>query len=216
MDTNNRKYGTRAERKAATRQRLIDAAKKVFAKSGYGGVRIRDIVARADTAIGTFYVHFPNKQILFKEIMRQSTNDLLELLSARAATQKDTISRVKVVYEQFLDYLADNWNLFVLLREGRDTGTEFAKILREVFDSLTVNLETLLERGMEKKEITNLNQMVLSRALVAMAVESIALLHEGKIKRSEVINTLEVLVFQGIRNNRDRPSPSRNKTVWQT
>ncbi len=50
------------QRKAATRQSLLDAARDVIAAKGYNNVEILDITDYANVSKATFYKHFPNKE----------------------------------------------------------------------------------------------------------------------------------------------------------
>lgn len=188
----------RAEQKAETRRRLLEAAKEAFAEKGYGETQIRDIVGRAGTAIGTFYVHFQNKRGIFREILDEMTQDLVQLMTRRVAASPTTLLRVRALYESFLDYMSENWNLFILLREGRESESEFAPELRAAFELLSQNLEQILAHGMDKGEIVKTNPRVLARALVGMAVEAIALQHEEGLDRLEVRATLDQLVVYGL------------------
>ena len=71
---------TRAETKAATRERLLAAAEDVFARKGYAAASVEEIAATAGYTIGALYAHFSSKQQLF-----------LELLSARRARRTGRI-----------------------------------------------------------------------------------------------------------------------------
>lgn len=71
---------TRAEAKAATRERLLTAAEDVFARKGYAAASVEEIAASAGYTIGALYAHFSSKQQLF-----------LELLSARRARRTSRI-----------------------------------------------------------------------------------------------------------------------------
>lgn len=55
----------RKERKEETREKLLAAAAACFAKKGYSGCSVSDIVAQAGVSQGTLYVHFKNKEDLF-------------------------------------------------------------------------------------------------------------------------------------------------------
>jgi AcrR family transcriptional regulator len=62
----------------ATRQRVLDAAAKVFRHKGYTGTRLTDIAAAADTQAGSLYYHFASREDLVREVLRvgqQRTND---------------------------------------------------------------------------------------------------------------------------------------------
>jgi AcrR family transcriptional regulator len=56
---------TRVERKAQTRQQLVEAAARVFARKGYGGASVDDVAAEAGFTVGALYSNFAGKQELF-------------------------------------------------------------------------------------------------------------------------------------------------------
>jgi AcrR family transcriptional regulator len=49
---------------------IIDAAIEVFGERGLSGARLEDIAKRAGVSKGTIYLYFPNKEALFKEMVR--------------------------------------------------------------------------------------------------------------------------------------------------
>ncbi|MDN3265325.1 helix-turn-helix domain-containing protein [Streptomyces sp. CSDS2] len=56
--------GRRERKKAATRQKIADAALRLFLERGYEAVGIRDVAAEADVAVTTLFAHFPSKEAL--------------------------------------------------------------------------------------------------------------------------------------------------------
>ncbi|MEU5080029.1 MULTISPECIES: TetR/AcrR family transcriptional regulator [Streptomyces] len=56
--------GRRERKKAATRQKIADAALRLFLERGYEAVGIRDVAAEADVAVTTLFAHFPAKEAL--------------------------------------------------------------------------------------------------------------------------------------------------------
>lgn len=76
-----------AQRKAATRQRLIEAARDLIISRGYGSVDILDITERANVSKATFYKHFNNKEDCVRALMQQGFDALVEdLLSVQPGT----------------------------------------------------------------------------------------------------------------------------------
>ncbi|GAB3618390.1 hypothetical protein GCM10027416_29470 [Okibacterium endophyticum] len=51
----------RQEQQAATRQRLLQAAREAFIELGFAATTVERIVADANTSRATFYLHFTNK-----------------------------------------------------------------------------------------------------------------------------------------------------------
>ena len=58
---------TKSER---TRQRILDAAAKVFREQGYANARLSDIAALAGMQTGSLYYHFDSREDLVAEILR--------------------------------------------------------------------------------------------------------------------------------------------------
>ena len=60
----------RAQKSAATRQAIIEAALDEFSTRGFAATRLDDVARRAGVAKGTIYVHFRDKESLFEELVR--------------------------------------------------------------------------------------------------------------------------------------------------
>ncbi len=63
----------------ATRARLLDAGRTVFARRGYRATRVGDIVAEAGTSQGTFYLYFSSKDDLFDSLQSEVTSEFTRL-----------------------------------------------------------------------------------------------------------------------------------------
>ncbi|NLU68226.1 TetR/AcrR family transcriptional regulator [Streptomyces sp. HNM0574] len=59
--------GRRERKKAATRQKIADAALRLFLERGYDAVGIREVAAEADVAVTTLFSHFASKEALVFE-----------------------------------------------------------------------------------------------------------------------------------------------------
>ena len=64
--------------RAATRQRILDAALALFAEHGYERASVRMIAEAADVAQGLLYSHFDGKQGLLHAIFEESMADVRE------------------------------------------------------------------------------------------------------------------------------------------
>jgi AcrR family transcriptional regulator len=63
-------------RSLATRKKLLDAGRHLFAEQGYHAASVQAIASRAGTAAGAFYTYFRSKRQLLIVLM----NELLERL----------------------------------------------------------------------------------------------------------------------------------------
>ena len=77
---------TRAEAKARTREQLLDAATRVFARKGYAGASVEEIAESAGYSIGALYSNFASKEQLFLELMsarrERRVNEVASILDA--------------------------------------------------------------------------------------------------------------------------------------
>ena len=74
--------GTPAQERELGRQgrqtvrKLLEAGLAEFDERGFQAVRVDDVVRRAKTSHGTFYLYFANKDDLFKTLLRDALHDM--------------------------------------------------------------------------------------------------------------------------------------------
>jgi AcrR family transcriptional regulator len=92
-----------------TRQKLLDAAERMFAGQGYGAVSLRQIIADAGANLAAIHYHFGSKQELLDEVVIRKAGPVnrermarLDRLEAAAAPP-----RVEQVLEAFLMPMAE-------------------------------------------------------------------------------------------------------------
>ena len=73
----------RERKKSETRQRLLDAAWRLFQEQGYDHTTVAQITEAADVGKGTFYNHFKSKEHLFFAIDLRAGQILRERFAAR-------------------------------------------------------------------------------------------------------------------------------------
>lgn len=93
----------RAEGPSDSRQRILDAAQRLFHKSAYQAVGINAICAEAGVVKGSFYHFFPSKQALLAAVLEQlavQQRQSLEQARASAETGRD---RMVAFFSLWLD-----------------------------------------------------------------------------------------------------------------
>ena len=93
------------DRSAATRARLLAAARELFAARPYADVGTEEIVRRAEVTRGALYHHFADKRDLFRAVHEQLEEELVESIGARlaAAAASDPLEGLRVGVRSFLD-----------------------------------------------------------------------------------------------------------------
>lgn len=92
-------------RRAATRDRLIDAAREVFAERGFHGASVEDLCERAGFTRGAFYSNFSSKDDLVLEISQRYSERLLAGVAEVAA--RDDLTPAEVVQAVLTAWTSD-------------------------------------------------------------------------------------------------------------
>ena len=70
-------------------KQILDAAFAVFAERGLAAARLEDIARHAGLSKGTIYLYFPNKEELFREVVRSTVIAFIERGEAVSETERD-------------------------------------------------------------------------------------------------------------------------------
>jgi AcrR family transcriptional regulator len=98
---------TQAERSAATRAALLDAARALFAERGFAGAGRDDIARRAGVTRGALYHHFASKQDLFVAVVEAMEAELGTRLIEAAMAEADPLEQLRAGCRAFLDTAMD-------------------------------------------------------------------------------------------------------------
>ena len=91
------------QKKDAKRTALMQAAVRVFAKKGYHAATIRDIVAAADVAVGTFYFYFPDKETLFVYLYEETADFLLQAIQQAVASRATLAKQIQAAVQAYVN-----------------------------------------------------------------------------------------------------------------
>jgi AcrR family transcriptional regulator len=132
------------------RKQLLSHARDVFAEKGYHAAKIDDIVAHANVARGTFYLHFVDKRTAFEELV----DDFLERIgSAIERIQLDdgpTAALLQLrnnVYRVLTVGLGDPAMTRILLKNAAGLDPDFDRKVRAFYRTLEELLALSLLNG---------------------------------------------------------------------
>ena len=92
-----RPRSVRARSQAETRERLLDAARRVLAAEGYAGASIDRIAATAGYTKGAFYANFASKEAVFIELFEQHKQREQEAFRAFVASDGDVATMLDAI-----------------------------------------------------------------------------------------------------------------------
>jgi TetR/AcrR family fatty acid metabolism transcriptional regulator len=76
-------------------QQIIDAAIRVFARSGYYNSRVSDIAREAGIASGTIYLYFRTKEEILVTLFREKMAEFVAYLRREIAGEPDPAERIR-------------------------------------------------------------------------------------------------------------------------
>jgi TetR/AcrR family fatty acid metabolism transcriptional regulator len=134
------------------RVEILQAARKVFARRGYLGASIADIIDEANIARGTFYLHFESKRSIFGEILEDLLDQLKSVIVRVDVTRKDAspYDQLLDIVEHVLDVLVENADLArILLKTGGGQDDEFDQKMGEFYEHALALIRGSLSDGVE-------------------------------------------------------------------
>ena len=99
---------TRAEKKAETRARLLDAAAHVFARRGMQGASIDEVAEQAGFTKGAFYANFESKEELFLAMLDDRFAKHVEEIDRVLASDAEPEDQARAGAANFIDLITSN------------------------------------------------------------------------------------------------------------
>jgi AcrR family transcriptional regulator len=93
----------REREKSETRDKILDAARELFVSEGYEGVSMRKVAEKIEYSPTAIYVHFADKEELFRELCHRDYAALAEVFQS-SMISKDPIERLKQIGAIYIDF----------------------------------------------------------------------------------------------------------------
>jgi len=129
------------------RREILEAAVGVFAERGYAATGTADIAAAAGIGEPTIYRYFENKQELYLDALRLSSEQVMENWQRIAAENEDPLNALLILGQWYHQTLRDRPDILKLrfrsITEGHDP--EVAERAKAIYRGLMEFIEGLFE-----------------------------------------------------------------------
>jgi len=202
----------RSPRRDATRERVLDAARDVFADRGVNGATVEEICDRAGFTRGAFYSNFEDKADVLEALIAREHARLLAHLDATLALAEDgglaldvaTAPGLAAVVDQVLASIPADRQLTLVMTEleihaVREPGASAA--FREADERFRSRIASVIERGMSLAGRTLLADPVdVADAAVSIVARSVrrALLEGGGADTDAMARAILPLLLLGV------------------
>jgi AcrR family transcriptional regulator len=153
-------------------EQIIKAALEVFGECGLANARLQDIAERAGVSKGTIYLYFPNKEELFREMIRQTAVAAID--RAEQANVPGTPGN------QLLAFMRGYWAFvrspvfITIYRLVLGELHQFPDLAKFYADEVVARGQKLIggiiRRGIDEGEFRDIDPMVAARMVVALIV----------------------------------------------
>jgi AcrR family transcriptional regulator len=190
-----RQLSRRERKKLETRQRLMEAALRLFSEHGYEATTVKDITSAADVAKGTFFNYFEAKEAILPAIAARRLEQVQEALTPEQNAPDSAVARIKLalrlVAESPLCQKTLAEQLFAAMMHRREMGPGHA--LR---DLLTEQVRQAQAAGEIR---SGLDPMYVAGVIRALFFQRLVMWHHGyrHTAREELIDGSVDLLMEG-------------------
>ncbi|HEU4787260.1 MAG TPA: TetR/AcrR family transcriptional regulator, partial [Gemmatimonadaceae bacterium] len=152
-------------------RQILEAAREVFGEHGLAASRLDDIAKRAGLSKGTIYLYFPNKEELFREMVRQMVVSQIEQGEQELNTMNESAT------DLLTQFLRSYWRfirspqfapLFRLIHAEIHSFPDLARFYaEEVIARVHRLIAAIITRGIESGEFRQLDPKVVARMVPA-------------------------------------------------
>lgn len=197
------------------RQKILKAARYVFSTTGYRAATVSDILAEAGVARATFYRYFPNKRMVFLDLLLEFLNTLYEntrnYLLKEPESAEELTSRLRDGLALFYKYFVENRAIVqVYYREAFGSDTRLYAAWDDFDRRMNVLLTTVLEAGVNSGFLRPIDTGLVASALVMIFLQvpyrELMVRGSAEIDVDAFSGEIVSLVMSGVLSE-NRPSP---------
>jgi AcrR family transcriptional regulator len=188
----------------STRDKILKAAQKLFARNGYDGTTTKELAEKAGIAEGTLFRHFTNKKAILVEVATQGWIELLTDLLTELSEMASYEAISQVMYKRMLR-LGDNYDMMrVCFMEVQFHPDLRDRIQAEVVEKMTDVAEAFFQTAMERGVYRKMNPRVIAQVFLGMFVvagfshETIAQPNASPMEMKEMAEGLADIFLNGV------------------
>lgn len=185
------------QKKDAKRMAIMQAAVRVFAQKGYHVATVRDIVAEADVAIGTFYFYFPDKETLFVHLFEETAGFLLQAIDQALISRSAFPAQLEAAVQAYVNVaFYEPAVVQLLLIGGMGSAPLLGERRAEYREKLVRAWQRTLAVAMEREQIAPQNTRRTAEALVGAFDEVVYhLLSSPQAEHERVVAVRDMVQF---------------------
>ena len=185
-----------ARRRERTRTELLAAATRVLAEKGLDQTKVSDIAAAADVGVGTFYLHFADKEALFDAVVDDTVRRLKATVDDARARAREPRAKIVATNRAFFRFAHDNREVFKIVFGH---AAAYNDLIRRAQSLFIADIEKEVRQGIAAGAFAQLPPALVAQAVVGMATQVISWWTENdSVPIETLIETTTTLALHGI------------------
>ncbi len=188
-----------------TRQKILEAARAIFAERGFAKATAEEISTKAGVGYGTFYLYFADKRQALHTILSEVDDQLYQLGQQGEGPEKPrlglgALAPIKTTINGFFDSFKAYADVLKICHELSATDPDFKNQHDKVRGRLVDRIKEHILKGLELGNTRNVDPEIASVAIAGM-VETIAVewfFNNREWDRDKVINTVAKLYYSAV------------------
>ncbi len=187
------------EKKNMTRQKLLDAAKKIFASKGYYNTIVSDIVKMAGVGQGTFYRNFIDKRDIFETLLNEFTERLLLSFAAMNSelpqnSMEYRDASIKAIKNMIETVMANREMVAVFVKEAITVDRGLERKIYELQMRFAQVAKYYLDYAILKGYARKCDSAIVSKSIVGLGFSFINMWLMGLIDEREIDRIIDEVV----------------------
>jgi AcrR family transcriptional regulator len=187
--------------KELTRERILEAAEKLFAEKGFHETAMDEIVRASKVSKGGVYFHFPSKEELFFALLDKLADALQREVQREIARRRGAVAKIQGALEVVLRTLTSQRHLAqIILRQGHGLGPSFERKRLEIYSRFARLIKENLDEALAEGSIPPINTEITAYAWLG-AINELVLrwIYTGQPDPlTQTLPTLQELFLRGI------------------
>jgi TetR/AcrR family fatty acid metabolism transcriptional regulator len=151
--------------KELTRERILEAAEKLFAEKGFHETAMDEIVRASKVSKGGVYFHFPSKEELFFALLDKLADALQREVQREITRWRGAVAKIQGALEVVLRTLTSQRHLAqIILRQGHGLGPSFERKRLEIYSRFARLIKENLDEALAEGSIPPINTEITAYA----------------------------------------------------
>jgi AcrR family transcriptional regulator len=154
----------------AAKQRLLEAARELFARHGYDGASVRAICRRARVNLGAVPYYFGSKHVLYAAVLTELLGPLAARVRWAAQPGRPPLDRVETIVREFFEHIRNNPDMPAIMVRELASGREIAAPVKQLMGQVLPALAGVIGEGQADGSIRPGDPVLLAFSTIAQPV----------------------------------------------